>query len=180
MNENLNDSKYPISFGPYRKKYQRKNKNNSTKEEKPKGKPSTPETRREYQRRYYQMHKEKAKEYARGYNLIHKKKARRSKKKTNFLCPREATKSIFNAFDICASTVFIEIFNFLATSAYFISSKRLSIKIFLHLEGKESITILMVFSNSASTNLSEFSQFELGFIFSISTFPLSNFLLSLI
>ncbi len=35
---------------------------------------STAEARREYQRRYYQMHKEKAKEYQRQYNLTHKKK----------------------------------------------------------------------------------------------------------
>ena len=34
------------------------------------------EARREYQRCYYQTHKEKAKEYRRQYNLTHKKKAR--------------------------------------------------------------------------------------------------------
>ncbi|MFH1207489.1 MAG: hypothetical protein V1668_02680 [Patescibacteria group bacterium] len=39
---------------------------------KKKGKLSTPEARREYQRRYYELHKDKAKEYQRQYNLKHR------------------------------------------------------------------------------------------------------------
>jgi len=35
---------------------------------------SSAEARRDYQRKYYQMHKEKAKEYQRIYNLTHQKK----------------------------------------------------------------------------------------------------------
>lgn len=57
------------------------------------------EARREYQRRYYQMHKEKAKEYQRLYNLTHKKK-RGGKGKANFKAPREAAKLTFSLHDI--------------------------------------------------------------------------------
>ena len=69
------------------------------KEEK-KGKLSTAEARREYQRRYYQMHKEKAKEYQRQYNLRHKKKARGGRGKASFTCPREVVRTTFNSADI--------------------------------------------------------------------------------
>ena len=58
---------------------------------KKKGRLSTAEARREYQRNYYQMHKEKAKEYQRLYNLTHKKK-RGGRGKANFMCPRDATR----------------------------------------------------------------------------------------
>jgi hypothetical protein len=65
-----------------------------------KGKLSTAEARREYQRRYYQMHKEKAKEYQRQYNLKHKKKARGGRGKSSFVAPREVVRSTFNSSDI--------------------------------------------------------------------------------
>ncbi len=70
-----------------------------------KGKLSTPEARREYQRRYYQMHKEKAREYQRQYNLTHKKKARGGRGKANFVCPREVVRSTFNTSDIMHAPV---------------------------------------------------------------------------
>ncbi len=70
-----------------------------------KGKLSTPEARREYQRRYYQLHKEKAKEYQRQYNLTHKKKARGGRGRANFNCPREVIRSTFNTSDIMHSPV---------------------------------------------------------------------------
>ncbi len=74
-------------------------------EEKPKkGKLSTAEARREYQRRYYQMHKEKAKEYQRQYNLTHKKKAR-GRGKSSFDAPREVLRSTFNTGDLMHSPV---------------------------------------------------------------------------
>ncbi len=70
-----------------------------------KGKLSTAEARREYQRRYYQMHKEKAKEYQRQYNLTHKKKARGGRGKSGFAAPREVVRSTFNTADIMHSPV---------------------------------------------------------------------------
>ena len=70
-----------------------------------KGKLSTPEARREYQRRYYQMHKEKAKEYQRQYNLTHKKKARGGRGKAGFMAPREVIRSTFNTADIMHAPV---------------------------------------------------------------------------
>ncbi len=70
-----------------------------------KGKLSTAEARREYQRRYYQMHKEKAKEYQRQYNLTHKKKARGGRGKSGFTCPREVVRSTFNSADIMHAPV---------------------------------------------------------------------------
>lgn len=66
---------------------------------------STAEARREYQRRYYQMHKEKAKEYQRQYNLTHKKKALGGRGKNGVDVPREAIKSTFNTSDIMHSPV---------------------------------------------------------------------------
>jgi hypothetical protein len=69
-----------------------------------KGRLSTAEARREYQRRYYQMHKEKAKEYQRLYNLTHKKK-RGGRGKANFTCPREAARHTFNTCDIMSAPV---------------------------------------------------------------------------
>ncbi len=68
-----------------------------------KGKLSTAEARREYQRRYYQMHKEKAKEYQRQYNLTHKKKASGGHGRTGFTCPREVVRTTFNTSDIMHS-----------------------------------------------------------------------------
>src|SRR3989304_10252849 len=69
-----------------------------------KGKLSTPEARREYQRRYYQLHKEKAKEYQRQYNLTHKKKAH-GRGKTSFSSSREVVRSTFNTADLMHSPV---------------------------------------------------------------------------
>ncbi len=66
---------------------------------------SSAEARREYQRRYYQMHKEKAKEYQRQYNLTHKKKLRGGRGKSNFSAPREVVRSTFNTADIMHSPV---------------------------------------------------------------------------
>ncbi|HUV31107.1 MAG TPA: hypothetical protein VMY05_08485 [Acidobacteriota bacterium] len=68
------------------------------------GRLSTAEARREYQRRYYQMHKEKAKEYQRQYNLKHKKKTR-SRGKSNIEAPREVLRTTFNTADIMHSPV---------------------------------------------------------------------------
>ncbi len=65
---------------------------------------STAEARREYQRRYYQMHKEKAKEYQRQYNLTHKKKLRSGRGSDNE-APREVVRSTFNTSDIMHSPV---------------------------------------------------------------------------
>jgi hypothetical protein len=70
-----------------------------------KGSLSTAEARREYQRRYYQMHKEKAKEYQRQYNLTHKKKARGGRGKASFTCPREVVRSTFNTADLMHAPV---------------------------------------------------------------------------
>lgn len=65
---------------------------------------SSAERRREYQRRYYQMHKEKAKEYQRQYNLTHKKKLRGGRGKNGMLS-RDAVRSTFNMADIMHSPV---------------------------------------------------------------------------
>lgn len=72
---------------------------------KPVGEMSAAERRREYQRRYYQMHKEKAKEYQRQYNLTHKKKARGGRGKSGLDMHREAVRSTFNTTDIMHSPV---------------------------------------------------------------------------
>ena len=61
--------------------------------------------RREYQRQYYQKHKEKAKEYQRQYNLTHKKKARGGRGKASFDCPREKVRMTFNTSDLMHSPV---------------------------------------------------------------------------
>ncbi len=66
---------------------------------------STAEARREYQRRYYQMHKEKAKEYQRQYNLTHKKKLRGGRGKTGASASREVVRSTYNTTDIMHSPV---------------------------------------------------------------------------
>ena len=78
---------------------------NGTKAKKGKGKLSTPEARREYQRRYYQLHKDKAKEYQRQHNLSHKKKVRGGRGKANFVCPREVVRGTFNTTDIMHAPV---------------------------------------------------------------------------
>lgn len=70
-----------------------------------KGKLSTAEARREYQRRYYQMHKEKAKEYQRQYNLTHKKKARAGRGKSSFTAAREVVRTTFNTSDLMHAPV---------------------------------------------------------------------------
>jgi len=70
-----------------------------------KGNLSTAEARREYQRQYYQKHKEKAKEYQRQYNLTHKKKARGARGKACFVAPREVVRSTFNTADIMHAPV---------------------------------------------------------------------------
>ena len=77
----------------------------SAEETQKKGKLSTAEARREYQRRYYQMHKEKAKEYQRQYNLTHKKKARGGRGKASFVAPREVVRTTYNTTDIMHSPV---------------------------------------------------------------------------
>ncbi|MFQ5500161.1 MAG: hypothetical protein ACE5FH_10875, partial [Candidatus Zixiibacteriota bacterium] len=69
-----------------------------------KGKLSTAEARRDYQRRYYQMHKEKAKEYQRQYNLTHKKKAR-GQGKSSLVAPREVIRTTFHAADLMHAPV---------------------------------------------------------------------------
>ncbi len=69
------------------------------------GRLSNAEARREYQRRYYQMHKEKAKEYQRQYNLTHKKKARGGRGKASFVAPREVVRTTYNTTDIMHSPV---------------------------------------------------------------------------
>ena len=78
-----------------------------TEERKPKkgGKLSTAEARREYQRRYYQMHKEKAKEYQRQYNLTHKKKANGAQGRGNFSAQREVVRTTFNSTDLMHAPV---------------------------------------------------------------------------
>ena len=77
----------------------------NTAKAKPLGKLSTAEARREYQRQYYQKHKEKAKEYQRQYNLTHKKKARGERGKSSFIAPREVVRSTFNTADIMHAPV---------------------------------------------------------------------------
>lgn len=66
---------------------------------------SAAERRREYQRRYYQMHKEKAKEYQRQYNLTHKKKLRGGRGKNGMASSRDAIRHTFNTSDIMHSPV---------------------------------------------------------------------------
>jgi hypothetical protein len=81
-------------------------KDTITQEEKPKL--STAEGRREYQRRYYQLHKEQAKEYQKQYNKTHKRKREDSTSTTyhgrgrnaDFVAPREVIKTSFNSVDI--------------------------------------------------------------------------------
>jgi hypothetical protein len=70
-----------------------------------KGRLSTAEARREYQRRYYQMHKEKAKEYQRQYNLTHKKKLRAGRGGKGMSSGRDPVRSTFNTADIMHSPV---------------------------------------------------------------------------
>lgn len=83
-----------------------KKKNAAKKKAEPrKSRLSTAEARREYQRRYYQLHKEKAKEYQRQYNLTHKKKARVGRGKSNMIASREVVRSTFNTTDIMHSPV---------------------------------------------------------------------------
>jgi len=65
---------------------------------------SAKDARRDYQRRYYQLHKEKAKEYQRLYNLTHKKK-RGGRGKANFICPREAARMTYHTTDLMNSPV---------------------------------------------------------------------------
>ena len=69
------------------------------------GRLSTAEARREYQRHYYQMHKEKAKEYQRQYNLKHKRKLGGGKGKGGSIAPREVVRMTFNTADIMHSPV---------------------------------------------------------------------------
>jgi hypothetical protein len=78
---------------------------NQEKSTRRRGKLSTAEARREYQRRYYQMHKEKAKEYQRQYNLTHKKKATVGRGRSSVVAPREVVRSTFNTTDIMHSPV---------------------------------------------------------------------------
>jgi hypothetical protein len=77
----------------------------ATPESEKKGRLSTAEARREYQRRYYQMHKEKAKEYQRQYNLTHKKKLRAGRGGKGLSSGRDAVRCTFNTADIMHSPV---------------------------------------------------------------------------
>jgi hypothetical protein len=77
---------------------------NSREKPRKRGKLSTVEARREYQRCYYQMHKEKAKEYQRQYNLKHKKKLG-GRGKGEMVAPREVVRKTFNTADIMHSPV---------------------------------------------------------------------------
>jgi len=67
---------------------------------------TTAEWRREYQRKYYQAHKEKAQAYQRLYNLTHKKTKKKTGRRVNnhfrvsFDCPREEAKLTFNSCDL--------------------------------------------------------------------------------
>ena len=91
-------------MGRPRKDATAKTKTEST-TRKTKSKLSTAEARREYQRRYYQMHKEKAKEYQRQYNLTHKKKARGGRGKAGFSASREVIRQTFNTSDLMHAPV---------------------------------------------------------------------------
>lgn len=62
------------------------------------------EARREYQRRYYLAHKEKAKEYQRLYNLTHKKK-QRPKGANGVEYVREDNKGTYNTRDLMHAPV---------------------------------------------------------------------------
>ncbi|MEA2030316.1 MAG: hypothetical protein U9N55_01810 [candidate division Zixibacteria bacterium] len=75
------------------------------KSERKKGRLTTAEARREYQRQYYQEHKEKAKEYQRQYNLTHKKKVRGEAGRLDFKCPREVIRTTFNSTDLMHAPV---------------------------------------------------------------------------
>ena len=89
------------------KKAQAESKTTATaakEEQKKTAKLSTAEARREYQRRYYQMHKEKAKEYQRQYNLTHKKKARVGRGR-GMVASREVVRSTYNSSDIMHAPV---------------------------------------------------------------------------
>ena len=81
---------------------------NYSESEKPKigisGNLSSIEARREYQKRYYQMHKEKAKEYQRQYNLTHDRKTRIGRGKGGD-APREVIRTTFNTTDLMHSPV---------------------------------------------------------------------------
>ncbi len=69
---------------------------------------SKTEARREYQRRYYQTHKEQAKEYQRQYNLTHKKKqtSRLGRgREASFNAPRQVIKTTFNTNDLMHAPV---------------------------------------------------------------------------
>ncbi|MFA5052013.1 MAG: hypothetical protein WC544_03050 [Patescibacteria group bacterium] len=66
-------------------------------------KAATAKARQEYQRRYYQLHKEKAKEYQRQYNLKHKKKAQGGRGRKGPRAQRETVREVFNDDDIMGS-----------------------------------------------------------------------------
>ena len=55
---------------------------------------------REYQARYYQLHKEKAKEYQRQYQLAHKRKRSGRHGSARFARPCEVIKHTFKSSDI--------------------------------------------------------------------------------
>ncbi|MFH1364094.1 MAG: hypothetical protein ABIH52_00395 [Candidatus Aenigmatarchaeota archaeon] len=65
---------------------------------------STAEARRDYQRRYYQIHKEKAKEYQRQYNLEHKKKGGGGRGRGR-VAEREVVRGTYNTADLMHSPV---------------------------------------------------------------------------
>lgn len=56
--------------------------------------------KKEYQRAYYQAHKEEAKEYQREYARTHKKSIQGRNKKTWTKCGREDIRQVYTAMDI--------------------------------------------------------------------------------
>lgn len=58
------------------------------------------EHRREYQRKYYQDHKEKAREYQRLYNKTHKRKGTERQGRANPVLVQEKKRMAFNSFDL--------------------------------------------------------------------------------
>lgn len=61
---------------------------------------STAEGRRDYQRRYYQLHRDKMREYQRIYNMTHKKPKKTGTHPPKFICPREAVKKEYHHHDL--------------------------------------------------------------------------------
>jgi hypothetical protein len=101
-------SKYPTNepkvYAPHERRRAKKSNKLEQKTDDPEIQPiaslSTDKGRKEYQRRYYQTHKEKAKEYQREYNRTHKKKARIGRGTSNMLASREVVRITYNIDDL--------------------------------------------------------------------------------